>query len=264
MTPNKLNITAFLTEMENYMNWALDRDGFDTVTAAGVSGTVSYNGVDFSATNGKVAGYMQGDLRGNDGKIDYSKFVYYIGQVGGLTFSANNALAEGNAAYTALSAFNELQFAYSTDSGVLNTYLGYTILRYDTEFVKEYEYAAKLAVKEGVGTYVVCPSDYGWHIIYCTFAFDGGAVYGTEIDWTPFVGENGVIDEDKLTENTFEYFYYQALKDSITSSYENVLQTKIVNVYNVDACVTIHEERYSDYTSLENNYSSSSSTTTVQ
>lgn len=266
LTPNKLNITSFLTEMENYMNWALDRDGFDTVTAAGVNGTVSYNGVDFSATAGKVSGYMQGDLRGDDGKIDYSKFVYYIGQVGGLTFSPNNALAEGNAAYTALSAFNELQFAYSTDSGVLNTYLGYTILRYDTEFVKEYEYAAKLAVKEGVGTYVVCPSDYGWHIIYCTFAFDGGAVYGTEIDWTPFVGESGVIDEDKLTENTFEYFYYQALKDSITSSYENVLQTKIVNVYNVDACVTIHEERYSDYTSLENNYSSSSSssTTTVQ
>ena len=60
----------------------------------------------------------------------------------------------------------------------------------------------------------------------------------------------------------YGFFYYQALKDSITSSYENVLQTKIVNVYNVDACVTIHEERYSDYTSLENNYSSSSSSST--
>ncbi len=262
LTPNKLSITSFLTEMEAYMNWALARDGFETVSAAGVSKTVDYNGIDFTAANGYVSEYMNKDLRGQDGQIDYSNFVYYIGQVGGLTgenaFSANNALAEGNAAYTALSAFNELQFAYSTDPGALNTYLGYTILRYDTEFVKEYEYAAKLAVKEGVGTYVVCPSDYGWHIIYCTFAFDGGAVYGTEIDWTQFATD-GIIDEDKLTENTFEYFYYQALKDSITSSYENVLQTKIVNVYNVDACVTVHEERYSDYTSLQNNYSGSSS-----
>ena len=195
------------------------------------------------------------------GEIDYSKFVYYVGQVGDIGFSANETFVEGTAAYTALSAFNELQFAYSTDTGCLNTYFGYSMILEDTDYMDEFEYAAKLAVSQGVGTYTVAPTDYGWHIVYCTYAFNSGDVYGDDVSWTGYMAD-GVIDEDLIPENSFEYFFYQAMKDSITGTYENVLQSKIINLYDTDACVTIHEERYSDYTSLQNNYSSGSSSQT--
>ncbi len=277
LTPNKLSLTDFITEMESYINWALGQEEFSGVSAEPWSNETfefNYDGQGagtqvVTGSDGYATTYTTEDLRGADGEIDYSKFVYYVGRIGGLegenAFSANNALADNNAAYTALSAFNELQFAYSTDTGCLNTYLGYSISRGTTDYVGEFEYAAKLAVLQGVGTYVVCPSDYGWHIIYCTYAFTNADVYGYwegGIDWTPYLTD-GVIDEDKLIENSFEYFYYQSIKDGIISTYESVLQNKIVNLYNIDACVTIHEERYSDYTSLQNNTSSSSSTTTA-
>ncbi len=244
LTPKKLNITNFLTEMEGYMNWALEQKGYSN-RAAAVS-TVDYNSNTYTANQS----YMNGDLLNQDGSVDYSKFVYYVGQVGGLNVNANNLQVDDNAAYTAMSAFNELQFAYSTDPGALSTYLGYTTQRFTTEYVGEFEYAAKLAISMGAGAYTVCPSDYGWHIIYCTYAFEEGSVYG-DIDWTDYVA-NGLIDEDLLTENSFEYFFYQSIKDSLLTSYQNVLENKIANVYNTDACVTIHEERYSDYTKLEN------------
>lgn len=254
LTPNKLNITEFLSELENYMNFALQSEGFDN-RAESVSGAYTFNGQTFSVKNGKVDSYGK-DLLGEDGKIDYSKFVYYVGQIGGMNVSANTLFVNDNAAYTALSAFNEMQFAYSTDTGCLNTYLGYSVVRGKTSYVGEFEYAAKLAISMGVGTYTVCPSDYGWHIIYCTYAFDKGSVYG-DIDWAKFVTDD-LIDEEKLTENSFEYFFYESIKSSLLSSYKNVLESKITNIYNKDACVTVYENRYSDYTSLENNYNSSS------
>ena len=260
LTPNKLSLTDFLTEMEGYMNWALGKAGV-SASAAGLNGSVSFNNDTFNLTNGLTDTYMQGDLRNAKGEIDYSKFVYYVGQVGDIDFSANETFVEGTAAYTALSAFNELQFAYSTDTGCLNTYLGYSMILEDTDYMDEFEYAAKLAVSQGVGTYTVAPTDYGWHIVYCTYAFNSGDVYGDDVSWTGYMAD-GVIDEDLIPENSFEYFFYQAMKDSITGTYENVLQSKIINLYDTDACVTIHEERYSDYTSLQNNYSSGSSSQT--
>ena len=264
LTPEKLTLSEFITEMEGYMNWALDREGY-TNTAAGLEGELEFNSKKFSLSAGYVSDdtYMN-QILDEDGEVDYSNFVYYVGQVSGLAdeFDANTVLADGSAGYTAMSAFNELQFAYSTDTGCLNTYYGYSVAKESTEYVGEFEYAAKLAVAQGVGTYTVCPSDYGWHIIYCTYTFDEGVVYDVdENSWTDTDG-SGVIDEDDFTENTFEYFFYLYIRDNLTSTYESVLEARITNVYNNDDCVTIYEARYSDYTSLDNKTVSGSSGST--
>ena len=66
------------------MNWALRKEGYQN-TAAAKTGTVSLNGKDLTATNGKVDEYGQ-NLYDDKGDIDYSSFVYYVGQVGNLTF----------------------------------------------------------------------------------------------------------------------------------------------------------------------------------
>jgi hypothetical protein len=207
-------------------------------------------------SNGYTTTYMNGDIITKNSKgettVDYSKFVYYVGQIADpngktMTVNANQMFKDSstNYAYKAMSAFNELQFAYSTDTGCLNTYLGYNVSRYSTSFVGEFEYAAKLAISLGVGTYTVCPSDYGWHIIYCTYVFNKGEQYSP-------------IWANKTEEDTFEYYYYEALKSGIVSEYQTRMQNQTVNIYNNDSCVTIYEKTYEDYTSLKNTTSDSS------
>lgn len=243
-TAEKLSVTAFITEMEDYFS----SNGFE---AGGIAVTEQklYNADTAFVTSGKngyANTYMQGKVVDENDNVDYSKFVYYVGQVKGLQETTMRDVIDSETeAYKAMSIFNELMFAYSTDTGCLNTYLGYNVSKYSTSFVGEFEYAAKLAISMGVGTYTVAPSDYGWHIIYCTYAFNEGELY-SDINWTN-------IDN----EGTFEYYFYEALKSNLVSSYQSILQNKQVNVYNKDPYVTIHEDRYSDYTSLENTYSSS-------
>ena len=252
LTPNKLSVTNFIEEMEGYMNYALDGTGFTAsgkqLTERKLYASESGHGVT-TGTNGIATSYGTNLYKLNSkGKkeIDYSDFVYYVGQVakadGTALATNNNSLfvnSEENVAYTAMSAFNELQFAYSTDPGCLNKYLGYSISKYDTQFMKEFEYAAKLACSLGVGAYTVAPTDYGWHIIYCTFTFNGGDVYG----------EYNVANKTK--KNTFEYYFYEAMKSSIVKEYQQVMENKKINEYNTDGCVTIWKDRYSDYTVLD-------------
>lgn len=219
VTPNKISVDGFIDEMEGYLRYA-------GLTCAG-----EY-----------VSGYgtKAADFLKEDGSIDYSKFVYYKGSVA-VDFDTNYTFyPEDNAAYTAMSVVNELSFAYNTDTAGLNSYLGYAVSVYDTSYVDEFEYAAKLAVEGGVGTYTIAPSDYGWHIMYCTYTFDEGEVYSFNYD------EIG-------TEGTFSYFFYEALKASSSGNTQQVYETQIVNRYNNASCVKTYEERYADYSSLSNN-----------
>lgn len=105
----------------------------------------------------------------------------------------------------------------------------------------EFEYAAQYAIKKGVGTYVVCPTDYGWHVIYVSFVYDKvGEVYN--FDWEQ-------IDE----EGSFSNLYYESLKSSNADTYTNLIQTRILGEYKKDECVTLHKNRYKDLLSLDKN-----------
>ena len=155
---------------------------------------------------------------------------------------------------------NEVAFAYSTDPGSLNTYMGYAISPYSTNFMKEFEYAAQEAVKakvkpnavpgtkptlkDSVGSYYVVPTDYGWHIIVSTFVFvEDGPVYdGYNHD--DAVGE-------KMVEGSFSYRFYESLKTSAASNYTNEVQSSVLNDYNNDACVTRYEKRYKDLLEMD-------------
>lgn len=186
-------------------------------------------------------GYYKTDAQTGKEVIDYSKFVYYSGKVDfNETQKASGFFDETTEQYKALSAVNELMFAYSTDTGCLNTYMGYSVSPYGTNFVKEFEYAAQEVVKEGVGSYKVCLTDYGWHIIYCSFSFNAS-----------YMGENGdvyggYVEADKDTEGTFSNLYYEYVKESAYSNYTTEQQNKILKQFDNDTCVTRYEKRYKD------------------
>ena len=61
---------------------------------------------------------------------------------------------------------NELLFAFSTDSGSLNTYKGYVIKPENTEYVKTFGEAGKALLEEGGSSYMVVASDYGYHFMF--------------------------------------------------------------------------------------------------
>lgn len=216
ITPNKLTIDGFLSEMEGY----LSANGYTLEKT--ISASESYYDKSLS------------DYYNEDGTVDYSSFVYYEAKVNELSdFNANNVFVAGSDENNVMSMMNELSFAYNTDTAGLNSYLGYAVSPNSTDYMKEFEYAAQEAVRGGAGTIVVVPTDYGWHIIYCTFSYAGSTPY--TFDWNE-------IEE----EGTFSNLYYEALKASNLTTYSSSRQSEIINSFNNDSCVTVYEKRYSD------------------
>lgn len=221
ITPAELSVDGVLSEMKGYLNYA----GYTLVSEQ--NNSVGY----FNKTYD-----MYYDA---DGNVDYDSFVYYYGKVAkdgtaiSDTFNANNVFVSGSTENKAMSVINELSFAYNTDTAGLNSYLGYVVSPEETNFVKEFEYAAQLAVRGGAGTIVVTCSDYGWHIIYCTFSFANTTPY--TFHW----------DEIEV-EGTFSNLYYEAIKASNFDEYSSDRQTQLINLYYNDECVTTYEKRYAD------------------
>lgn len=223
LVPEKITVEDFLDTMEAYMQYL---DSKQTLTGSYTSGFFGKDESDFIATS-------------DDFEYDYSQMIYYKGQLGKV--SGNDSLLDKNgSSYKSISAFNELMFAYSTDTGCLNTYLGYSIAAegFSTSYVPEFEYAAQEAVKNGAGSIYVVGTDYGWHIIYVTMQLPEGSVYG------------GFNYGERTTEGTFSYYFYQTLKDEVSSSYTTDMQNRVIELLNNDSNVKLFKSRYKDLTNL--------------
>lgn len=234
--PTPIDIDKFIVEMEGYLASA----GLDTRPTKGIP-TDYYapaGGYYYTAAEADAAkGIKEGD-------VNYSKFVYYAGKVAFKgVFNANNIFKAGSDENKALSVINELSFAYNTDTAGLNTYLGYAVTANKTSFVSEFEYAAQEVVKAGAGNYMVVPSDYGWHIIYCTFSFANSANFVNGIA-TPYVYNHG----DRETEGTFSYLFYESYKANTASTESTNRRSKIISSYNDS--YSIYEERYEDLANI--------------
>ena len=218
--PNEIGIDEFIDEMEGYLTYA-------GLTA---SGNLSSSYV--------TDGAYTIDEKGNFG--DYSEFLYYEGNVDLGDEDQNDYFIEDTKSYTAVSVINELTFAYSTDTGLFNTYMGYTVSPYKTDYMTEFESAAQYAIKKGAGTYVVCPTDYGWHVIYVSFVYDKvGAVY--TFNWE---------DVENEKEGSFSYLYYESLKESTADSYTELMSTQILGEYK-DSCSKLYKNRYKDLLGMD-------------
>ncbi|MBQ8309173.1 MAG: hypothetical protein IJX96_04995 [Clostridia bacterium] len=228
-----MTIDKFIDEMNGYINFVVGSE----VASGNKLSTYELNAdIDDDAVNDTLNYDVD-----NDGNVDdFGDFIYYVGKVELANTSRSDFFyAENNDAYKALSAVNELMFAYSTDTGCLNTYMGYVVSPYKTDFVSEFEYAAQYAVQQGVGTYVVAPSDYGWHIIYTAFVYDAddGDVYG------------GFKAEDVEKEGTFSNLFYESLKSTSATNYTTDVQNTVLNAYKSSA--TRYVSRYQDLLDLE-------------
>ena len=239
LTYNLLDIDGFIDEMESYIGYVTENSS--VASGKYYSGTLDdlaqWNAADKESSTfySVTADYFPKDA---NGVIDQSANIYYKGSVSNLGFTADGALDKTTNSYKVISAVNELMFAYSTDTGCLNSYLGYSIAAKEeaTSYVAEFEYAAQQAVNDGagVGNYYVVATDYGWHIIYVSFVYTGGEVYG------------GFDYNERNTEGTFSYYFYQSKKTSTVTEYGNNKETMIRYNANNDTVVTLHKDRYED------------------
>ncbi|MDE6676858.1 MAG: hypothetical protein K2K12_04010, partial [Clostridia bacterium] len=222
LAPNKITIDDFIDEMEGYLKSA---------------------GLTISNVEAKRSDYYtQTNYYNTDNKVEYKNFVYYAGKVGfGKDFDANQMFVAGTPENNAFSIINELSFAYNTDTAGLNPYLGYSIVTGKTSFVDEFEYASQKACEGGAGTYYIVPSDYGWHIIYCTFSFkDNGKGEIRPFDYN---------HDDREKEGTFSYYFYESIKADKVSEYSSNRQNMITNAYS--DCKTIYEKAFNDLLNID-------------
>lgn len=229
LIPNKLSIDEMLDEFSAYINYVLGTS--DSVTT--VKNANYYNTTDF----------YKDDNAEDETKLDYGKFLYATGSVNGVR---SDTIAKTHAdfydkesnQYKVLSAVNELQYAYTTDTGVLSNYVGYSVNAADTNYIKEFEYAAQYAIYEGAGSFAVCAGDYGWHLIYVTYTFEAGNQY--EPKW-----------EDNIdVEGSFENLFYEWVKSNKIPNISSTRQNEILAQFNIGKTVTKYQKAYQDLLDL--------------
>lgn len=235
--PNPVTIKDLVDEFSSYINHIA---GSEVLPKSAINFTGNEN-IKFTDENL----YKQGSDK-DEKEIDYSKFIYASGKV---DFGENNSeyynrthvLNSESLQYKVLSAVNELQYAYTTDTGVLSHYLGYSVEAGDTSYIKEFEYAAHTALNSGAGSFSICAGNYGWHLLYVTYAFtsegEGSEQFNKEdLDWA-----NNV-----KVEGTFENLFYEWLKGADISDISTKRRSEIIERYTSDTTVTKHVSRYQD------------------
>lgn len=246
--PNRITIDEFIAEMEGYLTQAanevsVEGDGYTVSEGVYVNGIAADDTINAVADNSTYYNRSVSDYYTESGAVDYSKFVYYAGQVNFTNgFDANQFFLAGSAENVAYSVMNELSFAYNTDTAGLNDYFGYVISTGATDYVPEFEYAAQYVCRQGAGSYVVVPSDYGWHVIYCTFSFvadeEGNVIAPYTFNW-----------DDRATEGTFSYLFYEALCADLVSEYASIRQSNAIEDFK--DCAVVYEDRYADLSGLD-------------
>ncbi len=221
--PNPVTISNLVTEFSGYVNCV-----------------IGSSKVRFTKTWDENIVFNENNLckdGGDDKEIDYSKFLYGTGYVDfkekDAAYNRVNALNPESEQYKALSAVNELQYAYTTDTSVLSQYLGYSVQVGDTSYIKEFEYAAHEALERGAGSFSICGGNYGWHLIYVTYTFSSG-----EVQHEPKWADNVEV------EGTFENLFYEWLKSTAISDISTKRRSEIIEKYQTEDSVIKYVSRY--------------------
>lgn len=216
--PTKLAIDDFIAEIEGYINFVAG----DTV-----------------ASGNKYASYVSdGNYTITQGKYDYSEFMYYTGSVAGVSSVPRaDYFKKDSLSNKALSAVNELMFAYSTDTVCFNTYFGYAVSPTTNQYMPEFQYAARYALSQGEGTYVVCPTNYGWHILYVSVSYGDKADVYEGITWQ---------DVEDEVEGSFSYMFFDSLKQSTLQEKTTKVETDVLGKYENGTTVHYFKSRYKD------------------
>jgi len=138
----------------------------------------------------------------------------------------------------ALAQVNDFMFAYSTDTGCFNKYLGYAYPN-SSEFVSEFSRACEYVINAGEGSFAVVATDYGWHIVYCT-----KTVQKTSAG--EYVSEYTLKPEEFGVEGTFTQKFAEEILTTMQSDHYTEIQSGITTKQNTDDNVKTYAKLYKD------------------
>ncbi|MBQ7642453.1 MAG: hypothetical protein IJS67_00980 [Clostridia bacterium] len=219
---------------------------------------------DYMGTIGSVKTYDYTDDDGNEKTglrffdvaatdIDYNDFRALAGRVmnagGDLSLEDGAKYItgyDGSSSRIAKADFNnfeDLKFAFSTDTGNFNKYLGYVYspVTSASTYVKAFTAACVDVAEKGVGAYKMFASaEYGLHIVLCTAKAD----FGIYNDIAAFKAD--LADKDSVA-----YLFMQANVDLVTDDYiSNIARSIIYNNTTDDAYssgkIQKYERAYND------------------
>lgn len=133
-------------------------------------------------------------------------------------------------------AFDDLLYAYSTDTGCLGKYYGYLYSPVTDTYVEEFAAAAKVLVNKGVGSYTIVATEYGYHIMLCTYVVDNDVYTADDRD---------KFNADLNGENTVAAAYKKVKTNAVTSDEISKIVNEKLNGY-IENNVTKYEKTYSD------------------
>ena len=167
---------------------------------------------------------------------------------------------------------NELLFAFSTDSGSLNTYKGYLVspkpdIGGSETYVKEFANAGRLFLTENLGnkSYVIVATQYGYHVMFFSQKLGADSNFDNLVDYLNYAtGKNLTEDGWKEELSTLKVKWDDDDTDTKAYLYNivNVLsnadavlsekQTSIINKYKGDENYVVkYTSNYQDLLELE-------------
>ena len=145
---------------------------------------------------------------------------------------------------------NELLFAFSTDPGSLNTYLGYNIQPKPSSgesetYMQEFADAGRELLTMGKSSYIMVATDYGYHVMFYsavlsdTYGYNNlidylNSQYGEE-DWAQKFSDMLENYDDYEDTDNYMYVLFNALSSSTVTKKVTDKQNEIINKYVYDA-----------------------------
>lgn len=220
-----------------------------------------------AATEDRNAEYRVTDLT----NFGLSGFIVFMDEYLGINSSnasisndvSSNVYRKANVAKGTVQEYdekiNELLFAFSTDSGSLNTYKGYVIAPkpdFDgkDQWVIEFANAGRELLTMGGNSYIIVASDYGWHIMFYSELLTADSNYGTltdylnhltgetksEAEWTEYYS-NMLADWDNADEDF--YLYTLATATANIDTKLNTAENQIVKQYKYNSNYIVKNEK---------------------
>ena len=158
---------------------------------------------------------------------------------------------------------NELLFAFSTDSGSLNTWKGYAVKpavdgSNSEEYVQEFADGARRLLELGGNSYIIVATDYGYHVMFYSEIINGSYGFNSLVEylesldivkdgtWEDYLAD--MLDGWKDFEDTdnFLYTFVDSLTSAKVSAATTKAQNKIINAYRYSDKVTVYGDSYAD------------------
>ena len=221
-------------ELAQYRGTIGYRDYYETEES---DGTVSYNFRYYNVSPEE----MSAD--------DFIALAYktLTGETGTIALDVNGAVPASVSLRDAFEKFEDLKFAFSTDTGNFNNYLGYLFSPYTSEkqYVSAFYKACKEIVDAGsAGAFRLFMSkEYGLHIVLLT-RITGAGANGLENQYDVETGKAAFI-ADLENEDSVAYKFKEAKKTLVENNYISKIAQSLIQNYSASA-ITYYEKTYSD------------------